>query len=77
MMKCKMFFEGRTLPTTSTSHPPDIIHMISVPSPSPILPSSASVYYKKIFKKDVGMACQKASSMMNESKGQLIGKAHP
>jgi len=35
MMQSSTLFECGPLPPTSTSHPPDIIHVISVPRPSP------------------------------------------
>ena len=40
-------FDGGPLPPTSTSRPPDIIHVIGVPRPSPgfFLRSSVAVHY--------------------------------
>ena len=35
MMKSSTLFECGTSPPTSTSRPPDAIHVISVPTPSP------------------------------------------
>ena len=46
MMKPSMLFKHGPLPPKSNLHPPDIIHVISVPSPSPFFYcSSASMYY--------------------------------
>ena len=46
MMKSSTLFEhGPLPPPTSTSRPPDLIHVIVFPRPSPFSRSSASVYY--------------------------------
>ena len=45
MMKSSTLFVVGHRPPTSTSHPPDVIHVTSVPRPSPFSRSSASVYY--------------------------------
>ena len=47
MMKSSTLFVvgHRPPPPTSTSRPPDVIHVTSVPRPSLFFASSASVYY--------------------------------
>jgi len=46
-----MYLSVDPSPLTSTSCPPDIIHVICVPRPSPFSRSSSSVYYLQIEQK--------------------------
>ena len=48
-------------PPTSTSRPPDVIHVIGVPRPSPFSCSSASMYYteQKLKNKKWGRAWER------------------
>jgi len=67
MMKSSALFERGPSPHTSTSRPPDVIHVIGVPRPSPLF-CAASVYYteRKPKNKKRGMPGNEATKMIQK-----------